>query len=366
MPNSDDTSPVGEATPKGSRHGLELLAFALLSIVLSLAVGQAADGKNKPPPKKPHHAQPAKKKTKKPKKATAPSKPHNGTIVFVTDKNDQNEIWSITASGSSRKQLTHAPSNANQDDAAPAISPDGTTVAFTRTGGDLDTAEAIWLMKIDGTGQRRLAADADSPGFYPDGKHLVATSENADGYSEIVAIDTTTGSQSTLCPASNSDFDHPVVSPDGRYLVYADSNLGLVLATLKPALNCQASVIDPNGDTPTFSAAGALAWVDAGGDSSSVMVAPRVGLPGQPVSTGDTEDFQPAFSPDGTQIAFSALSANGDFEIYRMPAAGGAIFDVTNDILPPAPNCDPEDPACPDWPPSLPNDTQPVWQTVRR
>ncbi|SES29718.1 component of the Tol biopolymer transport system [Lentzea xinjiangensis] len=62
------------------------------------------------------------------------------------------------------------------------------------------------------------------------------------------------------------------------------------------------------------------------------------GEPRQLTGTGSDESW-PAFSPDGTQVAFSG-DRDGSREIYRMPVAGGAVTRVTNE-----PNGDAGEPA---------------------
>ena len=46
------------------------------------------------------------------------------------------------------------------------------------------------------------------------------------------------------------------------------------------------------------------------------------------LTTNTDYDVQPAWSPDGTRIAY-VTDADGDLEVVTMPATGGAATDVT-------------------------------------
>ena len=67
----------------------------------------------------------------------------NGLIVFVSARDGDNELFSMTPTGGSVTQLTTNTAN----DRDPAVSPDGTKVAFTS---NRDGDEEIFVMNIDG------------------------------------------------------------------------------------------------------------------------------------------------------------------------------------------------------------------------
>ena len=60
---------------------------------------------------------------------------HNGPIAFSSNRDGDNEIFTMRPDGAHQAQLTHNSAN----DYAPAYSPDGTTIAFVSdVGGDYD------------------------------------------------------------------------------------------------------------------------------------------------------------------------------------------------------------------------------------
>ena len=81
--------------------------------------------------------------------ATAVVLGSNGRIAFASERDGDFEIYSIEPDGTGLLQLT---TNAVDDD-DPSWSPDGTRIAFVRTGSCQTACKAIWVMDADGTGQ---------------------------------------------------------------------------------------------------------------------------------------------------------------------------------------------------------------------
>ena len=94
----------------------------------------------------------------------------NGRVVFVSNRDGNQEIYSANADGSDPRRLT---TNLVAD-TEPAYSPDGSKIAFTR-GGD------IWVMNADGTGQGAVTGieGPDSePAWSQDGTQIVYVSNH--------------------------------------------------------------------------------------------------------------------------------------------------------------------------------------------
>ena len=110
-------------------------------------------------------------------------------------------------------------------------------------------------------------------------------------------------------------------------------SIGIVLAVLFAGGSLKQPVVTPlttyPGDEsfPSFSPDGALvafSWREAEPGNASHIYVKQVG-PGKPVplTKGVSDDFLPRWSPDGQWIAFLRRQANGDFEVYLIPALGG-------------------------------------------
>lgn len=78
----------------------------------------------------------------------------SGKIVFVSDRDGNDEIYTMNADGSDQKRLTF---NGAQD-VQPCWSPDGQMIAWaSNRSGDWD----IWTMNADGTDQTNLSSNKD-------------------------------------------------------------------------------------------------------------------------------------------------------------------------------------------------------------
>jgi len=79
----------------------------------------------------------------------------NGKVVFISDRDGDDEIFSMNPDGTGLTQLTYN----DDDDWSPEVSPDGSHVAFeSHRDGDYE----IYVMDIDGTQVTRLT---NQPGF---------------------------------------------------------------------------------------------------------------------------------------------------------------------------------------------------------
>jgi Tol biopolymer transport system component len=78
--------------------------------------------------------------------------PDGRRIVFTSNRDQQAEIYVMTANGSGQKRLTRRPG----DDWAPDVSPDGKQIAFTQLPG------TIWTMNADGSALKKLTKGVDA------------------------------------------------------------------------------------------------------------------------------------------------------------------------------------------------------------
>lgn len=224
-------------------------------------------------------------------------------IYSASGAGAQNDLLNINADGSGSTELA-------ADSGRDAVySPDGSQIAFVRdipgtpTGLEeeatpSESASVVPQLFVapanDPAGARQLTQvngpSMSRPAWTPDGTQLVFSS-NQDGDEDLYIISINGGDPQ---PIGNTDYNEsdPVISPDGRTLVFA-SDL----------------------DTP---------------GSKEIYSAPISGGEYTRLTNASGSSYAPMFSPDGLRIAF-ASDRSGDSDIYVMDANGQRPFLVTID-----------------------------------
>jgi Tol biopolymer transport system component len=151
-----------------------------------------------------------------PATAPTPSSPTpgaKGRIVFVSDTNGQNDIYSMNLDGSDWKRLT------TTGGYHPRFSPDGQFIAYdSPMSGNSD----IYVMESDGTGTRQLTTDPGPdvyPDWSPDGSQIVFVSNRGD-WGNLYAMNTDGSAQRTLIDTPGVSESEPVWSPDGDKILF--------------------------------------------------------------------------------------------------------------------------------------------------
>jgi Tol biopolymer transport system component len=225
--------------------------------------------------------------------APTPSVANGALVVSIPDGNDSHLMVLPPsaqdldpADGSSpadRSSMDALTSDLGTHDVDPAVSPDGSTVAFVRKDASA-VPPGLWLIGIDGTDERpvtRAPADVKSPVWSPDG---------------------------SLIAFSAAD------EPEGRalYTIHPD---GTDLQVVVRGQDVQDVAWSPDGGSIVYSAAD----VHIPGGSYDLW---KVAIDGTDAidltSTASVDETDPTWSPDGASIAF--VTPDG---IRQMPAGGG-------------------------------------------
>jgi TolB protein len=183
--------------------------------------------------------------------------PLTGRLAFRAEDDDgTGDLYASRLDGGGRTQLTHAA--AATAAGAPAWSPDGARLAFAlRSGPDRGHDSDIWVMRPDGSDQRRLTATADmaesGPVWSPDGRRLAFWS-GAPGRHGRIEVMRADGSRRRAVTTGDRDAT-PAWSPDGMRMAF----------TRETAAGRQIHVVDADGGVPLrLTAAGdnaAPSWV---------------------------------------------------------------------------------------------------------
>ncbi len=141
----------------------------------------------------------------------------DGTLVaFASDRAGEGalNIWVRQTAGGEAIRLTRG----SVDDQSPAFSPDGSQIVFNsdRNGG------GIFLMSALGGEPRQLVATGRRPRFSPDGRRIAfftGPRSNSGSFEKIFLVPSGGGVPVAWHPEFNSAMN-PVWSPDGRYLLF--------------------------------------------------------------------------------------------------------------------------------------------------
>jgi Tol biopolymer transport system component/DNA-binding winged helix-turn-helix (wHTH) protein len=243
----------------------------------------------------------------------------NEYLVFDEDENssfDNFNIYRMRLDGTDVEQMTFGPGNNTQ----PAISPDGSTVAFvsSRSG-----KRQLWKMSMDGRNVTQLTDipnDVVRPIFAPDGTKVFFTVSVA-GQCHIWQVPVSGG---TPAPFIDADVYRWAVSPDGAYLAYsAFDQESKTVRTRIQSLNQNKveRVLDISPETwMEWSGDGKALYFNTAKDGAQNMwQQPLDGSKPQPVTAFNNQQvFRFKWSPDGKSLACIRHSTTYDAVMLRL------------------------------------------------
>jgi len=222
--------------------------------------------------------------------------PDGKSILFTRG----DDLWTIAMGSTDARQITQG----GEDERAPAIAPDGRTIAFysTRSG-----HQDIWLVPATGGTPRKLTDRANAQDDFrfaaawsPDGRQIAYVSNTADyWHDDVWIVDVLSGAARQLSKGLMAS-STPSWSPNGQSIAL----LGTSKSEYWYEDLAYVYLLDPRQGTehPVKMQVYGTDWLH----SQSVF-----------------------WSKDGKQIYFLYLE-RGDFNLWAVPSAGGVATRVTN------------------------------------
>jgi Periplasmic component of the Tol biopolymer transport system len=210
-------------------------------------------------------------------------------VVFASNRTGHKEIWTMNWDGTNQKPLTHF----GTISAFPSVSPDGSKVAFTS-----------WLRESPRIMVFSLVTNRELPfynqrasmncclSFSPDGKHVIFSSTAAGGPAQLYTANPD-GSGLRRMASSGSIDTEPKINPK--------TGTDIVFVSGRGGGNPQVYLMSEGGDAQRLT--------DGTGDATN-----------------------PAWSPDGTKIAFAWTRGfePGNFNIFIMDVVTRKLQQLTN------------------------------------
>jgi Tol biopolymer transport system component len=233
--------------------------------------------------------------------------PNGKVIVFIRVHGSSATIYSMSSTGQHLRPLTTISSEFEGEHLS--FSPNGRQIAFTNVGST--TTGGVTIMRADGTHVHRITEHGfNYPTYSPNGKQILYwTSANNDLEQGVFTMSLTGAHQKPIILNPSYYFTDFSVAPSGR-LVFDAFQFGGLSGTCGSGPRAF-SLLDQELGTAT-----------ATGSRFSLLT-----------SAADCDNTEPAFSPNGRQIAFLSdrnSAQPGVYNLFTMTASGANVAQLTH------------------------------------
>jgi TolB protein len=233
--------------------------------------------------------------------------PNRQQIAFISNVTTDLQLFVMNANGSNITQVTTVPiAGLYQTDLSFCWSPDGTQLLYPNN-------DRLFAIRTDGTGLRpvvqastgRVFAGCD---WTPQGNRIAARTTGTSVYdNEIITLQDDGSAVKSVYSKKNNRVGNPVFSVDGRQLVFSADANGF--------MNEQGRQLDARLYLLNLSTSGLTDLSASQGSANN---------PGQSSKPAGTNDLDPRFSPNGSQVIFTNAdnTGNGTRSVYTIDLTG--------------------------------------------
>jgi Tol biopolymer transport system component len=214
-------------------------------------------------------------------------------IAFASDRGGNFDIYVMKFNGQDVLSRTNDP----DQDRFPSWEPNGDRIAFASDrDGDFE------IMRMEDNGGQVTALTSNScldsqPAWSPDGTKIAFTSDCSGNDLEIFVVDTNGNNPTQLTTRPTRDDFHPTWSSDSQRIAFESVPTGG-----SAHVNTQIMIMNANGSNP-----------------QQLTTAVQV-----------TDLIHPAWSPDDKFLAVAYVDGSGDYNIYTINLANGAVRVVVD------------------------------------
>ncbi len=253
-----------------------------------------------------------------------------GKIVFVSDRDGNNEIYTMNSNGSDVTRLTFN----TYSDFAPDWSPDGSKIAFVS---DRSGHYDLYVMDTDGSNQTLIttltdcSSNCSSPKWSPDGTLIAFTYQL--GHHIIISTMKLDG---TPFGAGQADAFRPSWSPDGLRLAFMYINLSSSIYAIDvngpsiPTLLVDLDGIVDMAWSPDGTHFALARYPDPSTTNPEIYIDDLVSSTTQRLTNTQSNHYSVDWSPTGDHLIFTSYTDDTNQEIYTMSAAGDQVTNISN------------------------------------